>query len=141
MAIRRVDGCCVFLLSAVLTLSCVYLDDEGDHLADLLNRTADEMITAHLQERVLIYHPRRGLGQRYSVEIGKHWACPALPCDAPFGEQQGGVLVSVERGRGGTGFFNNLISVPHRLQISKENHDTRIVLRSKNGYVEVTEIS
>ncbi len=129
------------LMCVVSQVGCLELDDEGDHLGAILNKTAVEMVTNHEQQRTLIYRPRRGALQRYSVQIGKHYPCRSMPCDAPFGEYQGGVLVKVERGRAGTGFLSNYISVPRPFSVDKRDADANILLVNKGWYVEVAGIS
>jgi hypothetical protein len=127
----------VCLLSQV---GCLELNDEGDHLGAILNRAAVEMVVNHEQQRTLIYRPRRGAFQRYSVQIGKHYPCLIKPCDAPFGEYQGGVLVTVERGRSGTGFLSNYIGVRQPFTVDKRDADANVLLVNKGWYVEVRDM-
>ncbi len=134
-------GLLPLLVCVVPHVGCLELDDEGDHLGAILNKTAFEMLANHEQRRTLIYRPRRGAFQRYSVQLGKHYPCRSKPCDAPFGEYQGGVLVTVERGRTGTGFLSNYISVPRPITAGAYNTDTKIRLVNKGWYVEVADIS
>lgn len=131
----------IYVLWAISEVGCFELDDEGDHLGALLTSTAEEMITHHQKERILTYHPRRGAAQHYLILVGKHYACPTNPCDAPFNENQGGVLVHVARGRSGTGSFGRVVSVPRPFSVDKNNRDTTILLRNKGWYVELAEVS
>jgi hypothetical protein len=142
-----VQNCCrttpfllIYLLGVISQVACEF-DDEGDHLGLMLTNTANEMITKHQEQRILVYHPRRGATQHYLIMMGKHYACPAYPCDAPFNEYQGGVLVHVEKGRSGTGSFGNVVSVPRRFSVDKQNRDTTILLRNKGSYVEIADVS
>jgi hypothetical protein len=138
---RTIKGQLVPLLVCVVSqVGCLELDDEGDHLGAIMNKTAVEMVANHEQQRTLIYRPRRGPFQRYSVQIGKHYPCLIKPCDAPFGEYQGGVLVTVERGHSGTGFLSNYVGVPRPFKVDKRDADANILLVNKGWYVQVTDV-
>jgi len=130
--------CIPLLLCAISQAAC--LKDEGDNLGAVLNATAAEMLARQEQERTLVYHPAGASTQPYSIQFGKHYACFLDPCDAPYGEDQGGVLVQVESGRSGTGFLSNHVRVPRQFEVDKRNTDTRILLRNKGWYVEVVDV-
>lgn len=47
----------------------------------------------------------------------------------------------VERGRSGTGWFRNMVSVPKPLRINKQNDETRVLLINRGWFVEVGGLS
>ena len=129
------------LLGVIAQEACFDLGDEGDRLGAILNKAAVEMLSDHEQQRTVVYRPRRGAFQHYQIQIGAHYPCRTVPCDAPFGHYQGGVLVQVERGTSGTGYFNNFIAVSQPLMIPKRNTDAKILLINRGWYIEITNIS
>ena len=50
------------------------------------------------------------------------------------------MLVTVERGRTGTGYFSNYISIPRPITFDAYNADAKILLVNKGWYVEVADI-
>ena len=50
------------------------------------------------------------------------------------------MLVTVERGRSGTGFLSNYIGVTRPFTVDKHDADAKILLVNKGWYVEVADI-
>ena len=122
-------GCCAF--------GCGVLGDEGVWLGERIGDAAERLRRSSQTELVFAYVPRAGADQRYSIGVGKSVWCPAPPCY----ENEGGLTVSVERGRhGSTTYHTRFVAVPTALKIAKFGQPTQVVLRKNKGAIELVEL-
>src|SRR3954467_8484040 len=93
------------------------IDDEGSWLGARIGEAAEKLRQSADTELVYTYTPLEGVDQKYWVGMGRVVWCPSPPCR----QTEGGLTVSVERGRhGSTTYHMRFVAVPARLQISKE---------------------
>lgn len=124
------------LCALSLLASCSQDSGVAQSLSSQMNQGALEMLNGHASERIVIYHPESGTG-KYTLRIEKHFPCPAAPCDAPAGEQQGTLQLTTSRGTATPGALERWISVPEVFQVTRTDQDTAIILKNKSWYAEV----
>jgi len=121
------------ILALLLVLSaCGHLfEDNGVHLAAVLEDGAVKLRASDASEIVVQYETLDGGSDPYYVEI--------VPSSGPG--QRGSYLVVSGRSRGGTSAHNSAVFVPQRLYIEKsQGGPTDIVLRKNGDRVDVVEL-
>ncbi len=113
------------------------VSDEGVWLGQRIGDAAEELRSSPDSVKVIEYVPAKGVDQTYSVGIGKSIWCPTPPCS----ENQGALTVAVEHGNhGSTTVHMRHVAVPSPLSVQKRGEPTHVVLRKRNGIIEVVEL-
>src|SRR5580692_7965508 len=107
--------CTLFMLA-----SCSQDSGAAQGVSAQLNQGALEMLNGHASERIVIYHPDSGTGQ-YTLRLDKHYPCASEPCDAPAGQQQGALLLTVARGKQLPGPLERWVSVPQMFEVTRKD--------------------
>jgi hypothetical protein len=118
---------------AVLMESCSPDTSPSEKLAAQLNQGALEMLNGHASEKIVIYHPETA--NPYVLRLEKHFPCSSTPCDAPSGQAQG--LLKLTLATESLGHMERWVSVPQMFEVSRKGQDTAIILQNKDWYAEV----
>ena len=123
----------VAFCAAILTQSC---SSEGParKFAATLNDAALEMLNEKASERIVTYHPESTSGE-YKLRLEKHFPCSSVPCDAPAGQRQGVLALTI--GTESSSPMERWISVPQQYEAAHKGQDTAIILVNKGWYAEV----
>jgi hypothetical protein len=134
LVVRRFVLC--ILVGGLSLLGSCSQDSEAQSVSSLLNQGALEMLNGHASERIVIYHPDSGTGQ-YTLRLDKHYPCASNPCEAPAGQQQGTLQLTVSSGKQLPGPLERWVSVPQMFEVTRKDQDTAIILQNKGWYAEV----
>jgi len=124
-------GILVALTAAWFFGGCSALEDNGTHLASVLERGAAELRGSFLTQMVFDYEPLTGINQDYYIEI-----TPSNQTQAPYG----GYLVVSGQNSGGTSYHGRFVYTPARLYVQKHNAAAKITLRKNGDRIEVVEL-
>jgi hypothetical protein len=125
------------LLSALLLASCGhFLEDNGTHLASVLEQGVSDLRGSGARELVVKYETLDAPSQKYYVEI-----TPSLDPARPAQTIWGSYLVVSGKTSGGTSYHNRFVFVPERLYVEKDQGgSTELVLRKQGDRVSVVEV-
>ena len=125
--------------AAVLLLLCGcgnFLEDNGTHLAYVLEKGAAQLRASKAPELVVQYATLDGGHDPYYIEITPSFSA-GQTSNIP-----GSYLVVSGRTRGGTSYHNRFILVPQRLYIEKDQGGPTdlVLLRDGNDNISVVEL-
>jgi hypothetical protein len=126
------------ILSATSFLCAgIFMLDEGERLSEQIANAAKRMRDTHVNEMTIVYTPRKGVDQRYSVQLAKVEYQPHPPMKPPYA----GLTVTVDKGTGG--FCNRhvlFVGVPRSWSLTKRGAPTEIVLRKTGNEIDVVDV-
>jgi hypothetical protein len=125
----------VFSIILLLSGCGHFLEDNGVHLAAMLEEGAAKLGAANASEVVVQYETLDGGNDPYYIEITPSFTA------GQTSNIRGSYLVVSGRSRGGTSAHNSAVFVPMRLYIDKsQGGTTEIVLRRNADRVDVVEL-
>lgn len=128
------------IISAISILSlaaCSMLTDEGVSLGSQIAKAGKKLRRSPDSTMVILYEPREGVNQKYSVGIGAAVWCPGPPCP----QNTSGLTVEVERGNhGSTTVHLNVVAVPKALFIEKQGEAVEVTLRKIRDTIQVVRL-
>lgn len=128
---RRFSASLLLLLSACGN----FLEDNGTHLAYVLEKGAARLQASNDAELTVRYETLDGRRDPYYIEITPSFI-PGRAASVP-----GSYLVVSGKTSGGTSYHNRFVLVPQRLYIEKsEGGPATVVLRKAEGNVNVVEL-
>lgn len=131
MRSRLLALCCLGM--ALLLPGCTLFEDNGTHLAYVLERAAKELRASGAQEIVVRYETLDGPADSYYVEI-----TPSLDPSWTRQDVWSSYLVVSGRTSGGTSYHNRFVFVPRRLYVRKEKGGpAELVLRKESDRISV----
>ena len=115
----------------------IFTPDEGERLSEQIAKAAKQMLDTHVNEMTIVYTPRKGVDQQYSVQLAKVAYQPHPPMKPPYA----GLTVTVDKGTGG--FCNRhvlFVGVPRSWNLTKRGAPTEIVLRKTGNEIDVVDV-
>jgi hypothetical protein len=110
-------------------------EDNGTHLAYVLEQASSELRASNASELVVHYHTLDSPKEAYYVEI-----TPSIAA-GQASNIRGSYLVVSGKTSGGTSYHNRYVFVPQRLYIKKDiGGPTEVVLRKDGDHVSVVEL-
>jgi hypothetical protein len=125
------------LLPAPQLTAWIFQIDEGERLCEQIANAAKHMRTSNTDELTIVYAPKKGVDQRYSVQLAKVAYHPHVPMDPPYA----GLTVLVDKGHGG--FCNRhvlFVGVPRSWNLTKRGAPTTILLRREGDEIDVIDV-
>jgi hypothetical protein len=106
----------LILLAPSFLYAGIFALDEGERLSEQIANAAKQMRNTHANEMTIIYTPRKGVDQRYSVQLAKVEYQPHPPMKPPYA----GLMVTGDKGT--SGFCNRhvlFVGVPRSWNLMK----------------------
>jgi hypothetical protein len=135
-ALRHSIFVAILTASVLGEVACagIFSLDEGERLSEQIGKEADKLRRSSNTESVVIYVPKKGVDQHYSVGLAKVRYQPHPPYAPPYP----GLTVTVEEGHGG--FCNahvKHVGVPRNFDVNKFGESTEIVLKKIGDEIDV----
>jgi hypothetical protein len=127
----------LILSSTSFVFAGIFRLDEGERLSEQIANAAKHMRDTHVNEMTIVYTPRQGVNQSYSVQLAKVAYQPHPPMKPPYA----GLTVVVDKGTGG--FCNRhvlFVGVPRSWNLTKRGAPTEIVLRKTGNEIDVVDV-